>query len=162
MRENYKLFVLRKSVGECDMNSDRLHVNINLDEMFLIFRKSSRMFLLAFLLLLSISRLSAQTNDDCLSCHDDASLSTTRAGKKVSLYIKPNALEHSVHKNIECAACHTDAAVTDFPHPENLKPVNCGICHEDAKDKYFRGVHGQAFLANEKFAPSCKELSWNS
>ncbi|MBV5348556.1 hypothetical protein JZU61_02685, partial [bacterium] len=27
----------------------------------------------------------------------------------------------------------------------------------DAKDKYFRGIHGRAFLNNEKYAPTCKE-----
>jgi predicted CXXCH cytochrome family protein len=106
---------------------------------------------------LVVSKLSAQTNDDCFSCHDDATLTKDKAGKKVSLYIKPTALDHSVHKTVLCASCHTDAAVSDFPHPETLKPVECGTCHEDARDKFYRGIHGRAFLANQKYAPSCKE-----
>jgi predicted CXXCH cytochrome family protein len=121
------------------------------------FRHSIKIALLAFMVLSGVSRLSAQTNDDCLTCHNDPELTKERAGKKVSLYIKPNAVENSVHKAVLCAACHKDAAVADFPHPETLKPVDCGLCHADAKDKFYRGIHGQAFLANEKYAPTCKE-----
>lgn len=158
MRENYKLFVSQNLNGNCEnIVSANRNINVLNAELLINFKTYGRIILLAFLFLFAVSKISAQTNDDCLSCHDDAGLTTVRSGKKVSLYIKPNALEHSVHQNIECAACHTDAAVKDFPHPENLKPVNCGICHEDAKDKYFRGVHGRAFLANEKYAPTCKE-----
>src|SRR5664279_1377386 len=109
------------------------------------------------MMFLGISNLSAQTNEDCLACHDDAGLTSAKAGKKISRYVPANALEHSVHKNITCASCHKDATVADFPHPETLKPVECGSCHADAKDKYFRGVHGQAFLNGEKLAPTCKD-----
>jgi predicted CXXCH cytochrome family protein len=126
-------------------------------ELILNFRSSQRLLFLTFLLLLAASKLSAQTNDDCLTCHDDPSLTKERSGKKVSLYIKPTVLDHSVHKSVLCASCHTDAAVAEFPHPETLKPVDCGTCHADAKDKYLRGIHGRAFLANEKYAPTCKE-----
>lgn len=106
---------------------------------------------------LGISNLPAQENDDCLMCHDDPGLVSEKPGKKLSRYIPANALDHSVHKNVSCAACHVDAVVEDYPHPETLKPVDCGICHEDARDKYFRGIHGQAFLQNDHNAPSCKE-----
>jgi predicted CXXCH cytochrome family protein len=109
------------------------------------------------MMILGISNLSAQSNDDCLTCHDDPSLTSEKPGKKLSRYVPANALEHSVHANIACAACHTEAAVADFPHPELLKPVDCGTCHTDAKEKYLRGIHGRAFLAGEKYAPTCKE-----
>lgn len=109
------------------------------------------------MMFLGISNLSAQTNDDCLTCHDDPGLTSEKPGKKLSRYVPANALEHSVHANVTCSACHTDAAVEEFPHPESLKPVNCGTCHTDAKDQYFRGIHGRAFLANDKYAPSCNE-----
>jgi len=111
-----------------------------------------------FLMLLGIQNLVAQpTNDDCLACHDDPGLTTEKSGKKVSRYIPANALDHSVHKSVTCASCHTDAAVKDFPHPESLKPVDCGTCHTDEKDQYLRGIHGRAFLANQPYAPTCKE-----
>ena len=104
-----------------------------------------------------IANLSAQSNDDCLTCHNDPSLTSEKPGKKLSRYVPENAMEKSVHKSVTCAACHADAAVEDFPHSETLKPVDCGTCHADAKEKYYRGIHGRAFLANQKYAPTCKE-----
>ena len=158
MRENYKLFKSQKSNGHNEKifpGSQNIVVSDN--RTFFPFRISVKIIYIAFLLLLAVVKLSAQTNDDCFACHDDASLTKDRAGKKVSLYIKPNSLDHSVHKAVLCASCHTDAAVAEFPHPENLKPVDCGICHTDAKEKFYKGVHGRAFLTNNKYAPSCKE-----
>jgi len=116
-----------------------------------------RVILLVSLVFFGVSNLIAQTNEDCFSCHNDPGLTSERPGKKLSRYVPENAMDHSVHKSVACAACHTDAAVAEFPHPERLKPVDCGSCHQDAKDKYFRGIHGKAFLANEKYAPNCKE-----
>ena len=120
-------------------------------------RSPFRLFLVVCILLIATGKSFGQTNDDCLTCHNDATLTKDKAGKKISLYIKPTALDHSVHKNVLCASCHTGAAVTDFPHPENQKPVECGSCHADAKEKFFKGVHGRAFLTNNKYAPNCKE-----
>lgn len=124
---------------------------------YLNFRISPKILLLVVYLFFGIIHLSAQTNDDCLTCHNDPELTSVKVGKKRSLYIKPDAIDHSVHKSVLCASCHTDAAVTDFPHPEILKPVNCGTCHEEAQEKFFRGIHGKAFLSNDKNAPNCKE-----
>ncbi len=123
-------------------------------KMHRVFRLTAMFIVLIFA---GIFTSSAQTNDDCLTCHNDPSLTSSKPGKKVSRYVPANALEHSVHKSVTCASCHKEAAVADFPHPETLAPVDCGSCHADAKDKYLRGVHGRAFLANEKFAPTCKE-----
>ncbi len=95
----------------------------------------------------------AQSNDDCLMCHEDQSLTTVRNGKVKSLYVKPNALKNTVHQYVECASCHKDAAVTDFPHPEKLKKVNCGDCHALAQKEYKYGVHGKKSV----HSPDCKE-----
>lgn len=98
-----------------------------------------------------------QTNDDCLSCHNDPELSKMRGGKKVSLYVKPDAMNKSVHSTLECTFCHTEAAVTDFPHPENMTPVNCGDCHDAAMGEFMEGIHGAALKRNDHNAPTCKE-----
>ena len=99
----------------------------------------------------------SQTNDDCLTCHSDQELTKMRAGKKVSLFVKPDALSKSVHKDLECVSCHEEAAVSEFPHPENLKPVNCGNCHDAPMNDYLEGIHGKAFKQNDHNAPSCKD-----
>lgn len=98
-----------------------------------------------------------QTNDDCLSCHNDPELSKMRGGKKISLYVKPDALNKSVHSTLECTFCHSEAAVTDFPHPENMTPVNCGDCHDGAMTEFMEGIHGAALKRNDHNAPTCKE-----
>ena len=70
----------------------------------------------------------SQTNDDCLMCHDDPELSKIRAGRKVSLYVKPDALKNSVHGDLECTFCHAEAAVSEFPHPENPPASDARLC----------------------------------
>jgi len=115
-----------------------------------------RVLLFAFMAVFT-SGIFAQTNDDCLICHDDPELYSTVPGKRLSLYIKPNALKGSVHEEIDCASCHQDAAVEDFPHPEQLQPVDCGMCHDDAMTDFLKGVHGRAYQQNDKNAPSCKD-----
>ncbi len=103
-----------------------------------------------------VGSLAAQSNDDCLMCHSDPTLTTTLNGKKVSLYVTGKTLARSVHKGLKCIACHTDANVTDFPHPV-LKPVQCGRCHKTELVKYDEGVHGQALKDGSLYAPTCKE-----
>ena len=112
-----------------------------------------------FLLLIVIFNpiLLGQTNDDCLSCHNDPELSKMRGGKKISLYVRPDALNKSVHSTLECTFCHSEAAVTDFPHPENMTPVNCGDCHDGAMTDFMEGIHGAALKRNDHNAPTCKE-----
>lgn len=114
-------------------------------------------FTILVFLLLTTQQTFSQTNDDCLTCHNDPDLSKIRAGKKVSLYVKPEALNNSVHSSLECTFCHSEAAVSEFPHPETLAPVNCGDCHDVAMTDYLGGIHGAAFSKNDKNAPSCKE-----
>src|SRR5690606_9781712 len=101
-------------------------------------------------LLLTTQQTFSQTNDDCLTCHNDPDLSKIRAGKKVSLYVKPEALNNSVHSSLECTFCHSEAAVSEFPHPETLAPVNCGDCHDVAMTDFLGGIHGDAFSKNDK------------
>lgn len=113
--------------------------------------------LLALLLFFGVTNIRAQGNDDCFMCHDDPDLVSESPQRKGSLYIKPGSLDHSVHKDVLCASCHPDAAVEDFPHPEKLKPVNCGTCHESAQTNFYRGVHGWAAQKNDKNAPNCFE-----
>ena len=86
----------------------------------------------------------AQTDDDCLACHDDASLSVEKNGKKLSLYVTAKTLGNSVHKDLTCVSCHEDAEVKEFPHPEGLKPVSCNKCHAEPAKLFDAGVHGQA------------------
>lgn len=118
----------------------------------------TKILLATFLFLTFFStNLISQTNEDCMMCHEDPSLTTERQGKTHSMFVNAKILQNSVHANVDCVDCHPGAKVDDFPHPETLEPVDCGSCHDDAKTKFDIGVHGQALKLNALYAPDCKE-----
>ncbi len=116
---------------------------------------------LKIILLLSawigINALFAQSNEDCMMCHEDTEMTMERNGKTISIFVQNSILNKSVHQDVECAMCHEDAAVEDFPHNDVLKPVNCQACHPDAEEQFNGGIHGQAFNKGAPYAPDCKE-----
>jgi len=118
----------------------------------------NKILILVFILI--SGKLVAQTNDDCLMCHGDPELTMVRNGKKVSLFITPDAISKSVHTTVACAACHIEEDAENFPHADNVKKmplVNCGSCHKEADMEFFQGIHGKAFSRNDPYAPDCKE-----
>jgi formate dehydrogenase gamma subunit len=99
----------------------------------------------AVLLLLWGTRSSshAQSNDDCMTCHSDPSLTRTlENGTVQSLTVTTDSLAGSMHASLSCVDCHADLkGFTDFPHPEKLKPVNCGTCHAVPAAEVAHGSH---------------------
>jgi len=112
-------------------------------------------FFSMFLVSISLG-IKAQTNEDCLMCHEDTELTTERNGKTVSLYVKADILMNSVHKNTKCVSCHKDAAVADFPHNERLKKVNCGNCHGDIAKMQSSDIHHKIEGISIDKIPDCK------
>jgi formate dehydrogenase gamma subunit len=98
----------------------------------------------------------AQENADCLSCHDDKSLTGAgRGGDTVSMYVAPVSLDSSVHKGMNCTDCHADlAGFVDFPHADKLAPVDCSSCHGEVAGIYNQSAHGLAAKDNP-LAPTC-------
>lgn len=106
-------------------------------------------------LLLIVPVASAIENADCLSCHETPELSKTQPdGTELSLYIDPATYEASVHGGADCTMCHSD--ITELPHAENLDPVNCGMCHEEA-EVYKDSLHGIALANGDDGAASCDD-----
>jgi predicted CXXCH cytochrome family protein len=99
----------------------------------------------------------AASNEDCEMCHSDPDLTVVRQGRTISLFLDFKAFAGSVHQNLECIDCHQDADVEEFPHPETLENVNCGMCHDDASEKFYAGIHGQALRRGAPYAPTCSE-----
>lgn len=93
-------------------------------------------FLVAFLVLNLHSDLFAQSNEDCLACHDDNSLTMEKGEKEISLYVNPAVLKNSIHNKISCVSCHVGFDPEEFPHKENIQPIDCRICHKDAPIKH--------------------------
>jgi len=114
-------------------------------------------FFAFFLCIISASFLAAATNEDCATCHDDPELTTKRKGRTISLYVDFKKFSVSVHRDLDCISCHMDADVEEFPHPERLDMVNCGICHDKADEEFFAGIHGRALKRGAPYAPTCGE-----
>ncbi len=109
----------------------------------------------AILLLLMGSFAAAQEADDCLACHEDPDLTKMRKGREISLYIDIDKYRQSVHGEWECIDCHADLADVDFPHDEEVEPVDCSMCHDDIAETYMASLHGRLVEKGEDLAPQC-------
>jgi len=116
-----------------------------------------KLLILSLFLILPNLRLQAQSDEDCMMCHEDTELTGMLNGRLVSMFVDTSIFSHSVHHSNTCLSCHADAADEGFPHAEDLNPVDCGNCHTRQMENNVRGIHGQALLMNDPHAPSCKE-----
>jgi cytochrome b subunit of formate dehydrogenase/nitrate/TMAO reductase-like tetraheme cytochrome c subunit len=99
------------------------------------------------LLILAMSNVASAaqqpTNDDCLACHSDSSLTTEVNGKSVSLYVDPDKFSHSMHGSMfTCVDCHTD--VKTSPHENTPAKVSCATCHADEQAAWERSFHAKS------------------
>jgi len=106
-------------------------------------------------ILLAGSVSAAPTNETCLQCHSDKTLTRKdKAGNEVNMSVDADTFKISSHGSMSCTDCHTDlASATDFPHADVLKPVDCGACHDDVSKVFAGSAHGEA-LKNPN-APTC-------
>lgn len=125
--------------------------------MISIFRIQIKVVLLFIFLMPGVMQLFAQSNQDCMLCHEDSELTGKMEGKTISMYVSKGELSGSVHKNVKCVSCHKDAAGQSFPHDEQLAIVDCGDCHKQAKRMNIAGIHGQELAKGNQHAPNCKE-----
>jgi len=85
--------------------------------------------------------LIAQSNTDCLACHDDKTLTMERGGKIISLYVNSGKFENSVHGSLNCVDCHEGFNPDEIPHKEKIEPVNCSTCHSDEVGSFKSSRH---------------------
>ena len=89
-----------------------------------------------------------------MECHADKQAEGEKNGKKISTYVSLDDYNKSVHASLTCIDCHTD--IKEFPHNDELKPVDCKICHEDVMKQFSKSIHGEAVLTRkDQFAPTC-------
>jgi cytochrome b subunit of formate dehydrogenase len=99
------------------------------------------------------------SNDECLACHNDASLSKDENGKQVSLGVDEAKFKASVHSAFTCADCHSD--IKAVPHEGTpAKPV-CATCHADQQTAYEHGVHAKAAAAGNGSVAKCQDCHGN-
>ncbi len=99
------------------------------------------------------------SNDECLACHNDATLTKDENGKQVSLHVDDAAFKASIHSTFGCTDCHGD--IKAFPHdPTPVKPV-CATCHSDQQAAYDQGVHAKAAAAGNTNVAKCQDCHGN-
>jgi uncharacterized protein with PIN domain len=97
----------------------------------------------------------AQENAECLACHEDQTLTGTRAGRTVKMYVNARQLGGSAHAEVPCVGCHLDIEGKELPHADDLAPAKCGTCHEDIEKLHDRSLHGKAIARGDPLAPRC-------
>jgi len=117
------------------------------------FGKTSLWAAIFSLMLISATRAPAMTNEECLVCHEDQTL-TTSTGKSAA--VSPAAFASSVHKELSCSDCHSQPAnYDDAPHFKNYEKVNCASCHDAAGKSFVGSFHGKALATGSAKAPDC-------
>jgi len=82
------------------------------------------------------------SNDDCLTCHGDSSLTREVNGKSVNLYVAPDKFNDSMHGSMfSCLDCHTD--VKSSPHDIAPAKISCTQCHAEEQSAYDRSLHAR-------------------
>lgn len=78
----------------------------------------------------------------CMECHSDEELFGEINGNEVLVFIDQNRFEQSVHADFACIDCHDD--IEEEIHSDELKPVDCAMCHEDQGLEIASSVHTPA------------------
>jgi cytochrome b subunit of formate dehydrogenase len=96
------------------------------------------------------------TNDDCLACHGESTLTKEINGKPVSLYVSPDKFNASIHGSMfSCVDCHTD--IKRSMHEATPAKVSCAQCHNDQQTVYDRSLHAKAVAAGKTNAATCMD-----
>lgn len=101
------------------------------------------------------TQLYSQTNDECLACHSDNSLTMEKRGKTISLFVDDKHIGSSAHKKFACTACHTGFDANNIPHKENIAAVQCQTCH--TKDIPKHSFHKTVVGTGSDKSSMCKD-----
>ncbi len=113
-------------------------------------------YFLAFVFASLPHLVQAQENSDCLTCHQDKSLTAARGSKTVSLFVDETKFTASMHGSLTCVTCHADLSGKEMPHETPLQKVECGTCHDAEQQLHAESLHGKAIARNDPLAPRCQ------
>jgi len=98
-----------------------------------------------------------QSDDDCMMCHGDPSLTMVKRGKTISITVDPVSFSKSAHADLGCVTCHDGFDATAIPHARKIQPVDCLSCHDGERIAgYTESVHGRRDKSG-KSAASCSD-----
>jgi cytochrome b subunit of formate dehydrogenase len=90
-----------------------------------------KIFFIAFLQIILFSVFSfSQSNEDCLMCHNDDTMTMEKDGKEISISVSEKEFNSHKHAKLQCISCHVGFDPDEMPHSENLIPKNCSDCHQ--------------------------------
>ena len=96
-------------------------------------------------------------DEQCLKCHSNPELKLERDGKTVSLYVSPDEIRGSIHRNTSCAKCHTGTDPFAERSCSTVAPkVDCSICHAEAVKEFATSIHGTLAERGDQNAPVCR------
>jgi cytochrome b subunit of formate dehydrogenase len=96
------------------------------------------------------------SNDECLACHGDPTLTHDVKGKPVSLYVNPQSFKNSIHGSMfGCVDCHTDVKTSMHENPP--VHITCATCHSEEQAVYDRSYHATAIKAGDGAAATCTD-----
>lgn len=99
---------------------------------------------------------SQTTTQDCLDCHDDATM-TSEKGRPISIVAK--AFHAGPHGEQDCVDCHSAPGnYEDVPHYKSYTPVNCTSCHDDVKTAFAGSIHAGLFESGKMSCTSCHTI----
>ncbi len=99
------------------------------------------------------------SNEECLACHNDATLTKDENGKQISLHVDEGAFKASIHSTFGCTDCHSD--IKAFPHDPAPVMPKCATCHADEQGQYDHGIHAKAAAAGNANAAKCQDCHGN-
>jgi cytochrome b subunit of formate dehydrogenase len=94
------------------------------------------------------------TSTDCLDCHTDPTTVRIVNGEKIPLALFPtNGFANSVHSQLDCIDCHD--GIKELVHDKNVRPPNCGSCHDKEAKEYATSIHGMSHAMGASGAAEC-------
>jgi cytochrome b subunit of formate dehydrogenase len=121
----------------------------------------SRVLVRAALLILILGAAAAPvrsqtTTQDCLDCHDDATL-TSEKGRPVSVVAK--TFHTGPHGEQDCVDCHAAPGnYEDMPHFTKYTKVECTTCHDDVSHDFAGSIHESLFASGKMSCTSCHTI----
>ncbi len=86
--------------------------------------------LFVFLLVGVRSTYAKSSNEDCLTCHSDSTMTMEKGGRSLTLFVDERAFKASVHGDVSCVDCHVGFDPNNVPHKKDISPVDCSNCHD--------------------------------
>jgi hypothetical protein len=83
------------------------------------------------------------TNDDCLTCHSDATLKRDD-GRPIRFSQETHAASVHGQAGLACTDCHQDLAAAELPHGAKLAKVDCTPCHAQEGADYAKSFHAES------------------